>query len=124
MGDANVMIALKANYRKEPTRLQEGLNRNLPTYVIKSNTYIQIENVIREIFNMGVSPSEEEQALQEVQDAIEEINSDTSGGLNSVELTPQNSYMRRLQHQIAERHSMASESVGAEPMRRVRISRP
>lgn len=124
IGDANVMIALKANYRKEPTRLQEGLNRNLPTYVIKSNTYIQIENVIREIFNMSPSASEEEQALQEVEDAIEEINADASGGLNSIELAPQNSYMRRLQHQIAERHSMASESIGVEPMRRVRISRP
>jgi len=73
------MIALKANYRKEPTRLQEGLNRNLPTYVIKSNTYIQIENVIREIFNMGAGASDEEQALQEVEEAIEEINSDVSG---------------------------------------------
>jgi len=124
IGDANVMIALKANYRKEPTRLQEGLNRNLPTYVIKSNTYIQIENVIREIFNMEASASEEEVAIQEAQDAIEEINSDETGGLNSIELTPQNSYTRRLQHQIAERHSMPSESIGVEPMRRVRISRP
>ncbi|MDR3707380.1 MAG: R3H domain-containing nucleic acid-binding protein [Capsulimonadaceae bacterium] len=124
VGDADVMIALKANYRKEPTRLQEGLNRNLPTYVIKSNTYIQIENVIREIFNMGASVTEEEQALQEVQDAIDEIKGDSTGGLNSVELAPQNSYTRRLQHEIAERHSMVSESIGVEPMRRVRISRP
>jgi len=124
IGDANVMIALKANYRKEPTRLQEGLSRNLPTYVIKSNTYIQIENVIREIFNLKADVSEEEQALAEVEDAIEEIKSDTSGGLNSIELAPQNSYLRRLQHEIAERYSMVSESVCVEPMRRVRISKP
>jgi hypothetical protein len=100
------------------------MNRNLPTYVIKSNTYIQIENVIREIFNIKMTVSEEEQALQEVEDAIEEINTDTTGGLNSVELSPQNSYMRRIQHQVAERHNMTSESVGIEPMRRVRISKP
>lgn len=123
IGDSDVMIALKANYRKEPTRLQDGLNRNLPTYVIKSNTYIQIENVIREIFNMGVTASEEEQALQETEDAIEEIKSDTQARLNSIELAPQNAYIRRLQHQIVERHGLVSESIGVEPMRRIRISR-
>jgi stage III sporulation protein SpoIIIAA len=123
ISDSDVMIALKANYRKEPTRLQEGLNRNLPTYVIKSNTYIQIENVIREIFNLGVTASEEEQALQEAEDAIEEIKESTASGLNSIELAPQNSYTRRMQHQLVERHGLQSESIGVEPMRRIRISR-
>ena len=123
MGDADVMIALKANYRKDPARLQDGINRNLPTYVIKSNTYIQIENVIREIFQMGSNLSEEDQAMAEAEEAIEEIMGDTGGGLNSIELTPQNSYMRRMQHQVADKHNMVSESIGVEPMRRVRISR-
>lgn len=123
MGDADVMIALKANYRKEPARLQEGINRNIPTYVIKSNTYIQIENVIREVFQMGSNLSEEDQAMAEAEEAIEEIMADSTGGLNSIELTPQNSYMRRMQHQVAEKHKMISESIGVEPMRRVRISR-
>ena len=49
---------------------------------------------------------------------------DTTGGLNSLELAPQNSFLRRLQHQVAENHQMVSESIGAEPNRRVRISRP
>ena len=31
VNEADAMIALKANYRKEPARLQEGLDRNLPT---------------------------------------------------------------------------------------------
>ncbi|MCW3062651.1 MAG: hypothetical protein JWQ02_4472, partial [Capsulimonas sp.] len=33
--DGDVIIALKANYRKEPAKLQEGISRNIPTYVIK-----------------------------------------------------------------------------------------
>jgi hypothetical protein len=122
--DADVIIALKANYRKEPAKLQEGITRNIPTYVIKSNTYVQIESVLREIFKMPQEISEEDVAVSQVEEAIEEIMNDTTGGLNSLELGPQNSFLRRLQHQIAENYKMVSESIGQEPNRRVRISRP
>ena len=122
--DSDVIIALKANYRKEPSKLQEGITRNIPTYVIKSNTYVQIESVLREIFRMPQEISEEDVAVSQAEEAIEEIMSDTSGGLNSLELAPQNSFLRRLQHQIAENYKMISESIGAEPNRRVKISRP
>ncbi len=122
--DSDVIVALKANYRKEPAKLQEGLSRNLPTYVIKSNTYIQIESVLREIFRMPQEISEEDVAVSHAEEAIEEIMNDTSGGLNSLELAPQNSFLRRLQHQIAENYKMTSESIGQEPNRRVKISRP
>lgn len=122
--DGDVIIALKANYRKEPAKLQEGITRNLPTYVIKSNTYVQIESVLREIFKMPQEISEEDVAISQVEEAIEEIMNDTSGGLNSLELAPQNSFLRRLQHQIAENYNMVSESIGQEPNRRLRISRP
>ena len=121
--DSDVLIALKANYRKEPSKLQEGITRNIPTYVIKSNTYVQIETVLREIFKMPHEVSEEDVAISQAEEAIEEILNDTSGGLNSLELPPQNSFLRRLQHQIAENYQMASESIGAEPNRRVKISR-
>ena len=122
--EADAIIALKANYRKEPAKLQEGISRNVPTYVIKSNTYVQIETVLREIFRMPLELTEEDQAVQDVEEAVEEILNDTTGGLNSLELAPQNSFLRRLQHQVAEGHKMLSESIGAEPNRRVKISRP
>ncbi len=122
--DADAIIALKANYRKEPAKLQEGITRNIPTYVIKSNTYVQIETVLREIFKMPLELTEEEAAAQAAEEAAEELMNDTSGGLNSLELAPQNSFVRRLQHQIAENYKLLSESIGAEPNRRVRISRP
>ncbi len=104
--------------------MQEGLDRNLPTYVIKSNTYIQIENVIREIFQMTVQLSDEDVALQEVEEGVEELMSEENAGLNSIELSAQNAFIRRLQHQVAEKHHLISESVGVEPNRRLRISKP
>jgi len=126
VNDSDAIVALKANYRKEPAKLQEGISRNIPTFVIKSNTYIQIESSLREIFGLptATGPSEEELAVQQVEEAIEEIMNDATQGLKSLELPPQNSFMRRLQHQIAAGHQMTSESIGTEPNRRLRISRP
>jgi predicted RNA-binding protein Jag len=46
-----------------------------------------------------------------------------NGEQDTVELEPQNSYIRRLQHQLADRYNLHSESRGDEPHRRVRISR-
>ena len=39
----------------------------------------------------------------------------------AVELAPQNAYIRRLQHQLAERANLVSRSRGREPYRRVRL---
>jgi len=39
----------------------------------------------------------------------------------TVELTPQGSYIRRLQHQVAERYNLLSRSRGKDPHRRVEI---
>ncbi len=55
--------------------------------------------------------------MQEAEEAIKQVKE--AGGV--VELSPQTSYIRRLQHQLAERVNLGSESKGKEPRRRVRI---
>ena len=59
-------------------------------------------------------------AIQETEDAITGM---LNGADHSIELTPQNAYIRRLQHQMAQRYNLASRSQGREPYRRVRIYR-
>jgi predicted RNA-binding protein Jag len=39
----------------------------------------------------------------------------------AIELSPQTSYIRRMQHQLAERYRLQSRSTGLEPNRRVKI---
>ncbi|MFM7322264.1 MAG: R3H domain-containing nucleic acid-binding protein [Armatimonadota bacterium] len=118
-GDADVVVALKAAFRKEPARIHELRGRAVPIHVVKSNTYIQIENVVREIFGLQgvVHPSEEDDAVTEVENAIDHVNETGE----AVELAPRNSYVRRLQHQIVERADLRSESIGIDPRRRLRI---
>jgi stage III sporulation protein SpoIIIAA len=121
VGDADVVVALKATYKREPGKMREAAQRRLPIYVVRSNTYAQIAGCIREMFGIksgGESEEDEmESALIETQDAIDRVKQ--SG--EAVELAPANSYTRRLQHQLVERYQLTSESVGVEPQRRVRI---
>jgi predicted RNA-binding protein Jag len=56
-------------------------------------------------------------ALQEAEEAI----ADVMKGRRAVELSPQNAYIRRLQHMLAQRYNLTSRSLGQEPQRRVRI---
>jgi predicted RNA-binding protein Jag len=56
-------------------------------------------------------------ALQETEDAISSVLEQS----RPIELSPQSSYVRRLQHQLAERYNLGSRSLGREPYRRVQI---
>ena len=115
---ADAVIALKSHYHREPGRLKDAIDKNRPTFVVRSNTSIQIEMVLRQMFGQG-RDSEESLAIKEAEDAITRV-------LNSgepVELMPQNAYIRRLQHQLIESHELESSSVGIEPRRRIRVTR-
>lgn len=119
LSSADAVVALKATFRREPGKIHEARNKSIPTYVVRSNTYIQIESVIREIFGLqqSVLPTDEESAIAEASDAIEHVQETGE----AVELAPQNAYIRRLQHQLVERAELGSESIGVEPRRRLKI---
>ena len=118
--EADAVLTLKAHSRNEPNKLREASGQDIPTFVIKSNTYTQIANVLRSIFRISGFESEDT-ALREAEEAIEKV---ISGEEIVVELMPQSSYVRRLQHQLASENKMLSTSIGEEPNRRVRIMSP
>ncbi|MCS6775462.1 MAG: AAA family ATPase, partial [Chthonomonadaceae bacterium] len=120
VSDADVVLALKASYKREPGKMREAAQKRLPVYVVRSNTYAQIANSVREIFGLGATASDDdalEAILLETQEAIDRVRETCE----PVELPPADSYTRRLQHQLVERYQLVSESVGVEPQRRVRI---
>jgi len=69
--------------------------------------------------NIYTGPRDEvvDSALDEALQAIDEV----KNGKKEVALSPQNSFIRRLQHILAERHDLTSSSSGREPGRRVKI---
>jgi len=59
--------------------------------------------------------------MLEVEEAIHQL---MNGERTVVELTPRSSYIRKLQHQMADRYNLRSESRGEDANRRVKIFRP
>src|SRR5438876_3638385 len=114
--DADVVLTLKSQERRQPRKLREAVDGGKTLHVLKSNTINQIQGFLRGVFDVE-DADEQEMALREVEEAISEVLSSTQ----PVELSPQNSYVRRLQHQLVQRYGLASESRGEEPFRRVVI---
>ena len=113
--EADVAMTLKSEYRQKTATLREAEDRGLPIYVLKSNTIVQMEASLPSIFSLEVAPREA--ALHEAEEAIGLV----IRAAEPVELSPQNAYIRRLQHQMAERANLVSRSRGREPYRRVRL---
>jgi predicted RNA-binding protein Jag len=61
-----------------------------------------------------------EQAMQEAEDAAQRVLS----GEFSIQLAPQRSYVRRLQHMLGQRYNLASTSKGRDPARAVLFYKP
>jgi stage III sporulation protein SpoIIIAA len=113
--EADVVMTLRSEYRQKTPALREAEERAMPIYVLKSNTVLQMEASLTSIFALQVDPREA--ALRETEEAIGIVLKQAE----PVELSPQNAYIRRLQHQMAERANLVSRSRGREPYRRVRL---
>ncbi|MFN2461163.1 MAG: R3H domain-containing nucleic acid-binding protein [Candidatus Velthaea sp.] len=116
--EADIVLTLKTLERKESERLKQIAVENVPIYSIKTNTTTQIQNAIKDVFNLPTLDSEEI-ALREAEEAVYQVLLDS----RAIELSPQSSYLRRMQHQVAEKYRLQSRSTGLEPNRRVRIYR-
>jgi hypothetical protein len=97
-----------------PKTIREAEKRGLPIHIIRSNTVAQITNFLRNVFDADRAFGEE-QALKEAEDALTRVEAFDS----PIELNPQNSYVRKLQHELASRYHVKSASIGEEPNRRV-----
>ena len=113
--EADVVMTLRNEYKQKTPLLRDAEDRAMPIYVLKSNTIPQMQSSLTSIFSLEIDPREA--AMRETEDAIESVLSSSE----AVELSPQNAYIRRLQHQMAERANLVSRSRGREPYRRVRL---
>ncbi|MBX3119905.1 MAG: AAA family ATPase [Fimbriimonadaceae bacterium] len=115
---ADAIMAIRSTYQAKPRKLRDLAGRNVPTVVVKSNTYSQIAQGLDDILKgAGESKDHEIEALDEVQKAIETVMQTGK----PYDLTPQPATIRKMQHQVTESKKLASEAVGEEPHRRIRV---
>jgi stage III sporulation protein SpoIIIAA len=118
---ADVVLTVRNYYRRKPQALRDAEATGVPVHVLRSNSAGNIEQELLHISHLDAAPvpGAAQNALHETEEAIARV-LETSA---PVELSPQSAYIRRLQHQLAEQHSLSSRSTGKEPYRRVRISK-
>lgn len=118
LNKADFVLTLKSRYRKRGGKIREAENRGIPVHIVRSNTYNQIQKFVYDLFGYPEAPGEpEESGLLEAERAARQV---LKFG-EPVELAPRNAFVRRLQHKIAERYNLFSQSIGEEPFRRVVI---
>ncbi len=116
----DAMMTLRSIFRRRPGPVRDAEARGLPIFVLKHNTVVQMEQSLRALSQGQSEFDPVTSALAEAETAIEALN---AGAESAVELAPQNAYIRRLQHQLAERFDLFSTSMGHDPHRRVRVFR-
>ena len=120
--EADMVLTTKVHYRKRGESLQYAQEKGLPIYVLRKNSQVQMEQFLKSLSAGwgGDGRQRIAEAMEETEEAVVQV---IDGG-PSVELSPQSSYVRRLQHQLAERYNLGSASLGREPQRRVVIFHP
>lgn len=118
--DADVVITTKTYYRKRPQALRAAEAEGVPIFVLRRSSVTQIEQYLMSVFGLEKPGDGINAAIREAEDAVQMIET----GEESVALSPQSSFIRRLQHQTAERSNLSSFSVGTDPWRHVNIARP
>ncbi len=134
--EADAVVTLKNYYRRRPQPLRDAESRGVPIYVLRSNTVVQMSNLLRSLFSEVIGSgryNEDEQranvndvpddqiaaAMFEAESGIHQV----LNGVGTVSLRPQGPRIRRLQHELAERYNVGSRSRGREPHRFVEILR-
>ena len=113
--EADLVITLRNMYRQKSPLIREVEARGIPVYVLKSNTVVQMQAVLTSIYALELDP--QKLAMRELEEAIGLVRAESK----PVELSPQNAFVRKLQHRAAEAANLVSRSRGREPFRRVRV---
>jgi len=119
LNDADILVTSRSYYRRRPQKLRDAEAAGVSIYVLKNNSASQMRQCLSSLYPLPEPQDKFSSALKEAEQAAAMV----LEGEESVELSPQTSYIRRLQHQIAERHNLFSSSSGRDPLRRVRYRR-
>ena len=113
--EADLVITLRNTYKQRSPTIREAELRGLPIYVLKSNTVPQMQAILTSLYALDTDPAK--LAMRELEEAIDLVRTEAK----PVELSPQNAFVRKLQHRAAEAANLVSRSRGREPFRRVRV---
>ena len=118
--EADVLMTLRPYYRNRQKLIVDAEERNVPIYVLRSNTVNQLEYSLADLFNVTVKKQANNwtDAEKETSDAIMAIK---NGSVVWADLAPADKNIRQMQHELVQQAGLFSQSYGKEPKRRIRI---
>ena len=125
--DADIVLAHK-NFAKGGAKvLNTAKEYRAQIFYVKTNSMAQIQKVLKDALDIRPYDNPDtagyqddtELALDEAKNAIKKI---TDGAI-AVELAPQNSQIRKLQHELIEQYGLQSTSIGEGENRHLRVSK-
>jgi len=117
LSDADVVLTVKSRAKPKSRIVRAAEEHGITLHVIRKNVSGQIIRFLKYYFGIGRTEDPEELAISETQETISRVKQSRQ----VEDLTPQNAYLRRLQHKLVQESGLKSESVGEEPKRRLRI---
>ncbi len=113
---SNLVITTRNYFRRKPQKLRDAEIEGIPVYATRGNSLQHLRHCLDMVYT-GPRDEALDLAMNEAMYAIEQV----KNGKPEMDLSPQNAFIRRLQHLLAERHEVTSMSSGREPGRRVKI---
>ena len=129
---ADLVVTTKTHYRRGSQLVRIAEANGKPVYVLRKNSLPQLQDFLRSVVgqwnrNGGRVPAGETQrdtpSIERAMEEAEEAANRVLGGESTVQLSPQRSHIRRLQHMLGQRYNVASTSQGREPERAVMFYR-
>ena len=119
---ADAVMAIRSTYQSKPRKIRDLAGKNIKTIVVRSNTFANIASALDDLVKGNTetvtnSSKMDERVFAEVQAGIETV---LQNG-KPFELSAQSPSVRKAQFQLIEARRLASEAIGEDPNRRVRI---
>jgi len=115
--EADIIITLRVHEKRFRSKVR-AVGPDVPVYFLRGKSLGHIVGCLKGALAID-EVSTEETALEEARAGIERV----AQGEPFVELKPQNSYVRKRQHELANAFQVGTRSVGRDPFRRVVLTR-
>jgi len=112
---ADVILTVRGQVKRQPKEMRQLVEQGTLLYTLRSDTVMQMAKFLRE--QLADAFPEDRAAIVEAEAAISQV----LDRHRPVELAPQKSRLRRLQHELVKRYGLVSKSEGEEPFRRLVI---
>ncbi|MFC1771111.1 R3H domain-containing nucleic acid-binding protein [Candidatus Margulisiibacteriota bacterium] len=118
INEADLVLTVKSKMGPKSKIAQLAQSRKLPVHVLKANSQANILRFFRSYFKLTSTDDDmEHEARLEAERACERVKSEKC----VVDLVSRPGYLRKIQHEVAEKYGLTSLSTGEEENRRVRI---